>query len=110
MCIRDRISAQPQSSKDRAGQFLAAENETAMLISREGQVLKLSLIHILDEPKDILMEKLRLTNNGYLTNAAMLLFSKDPQQWLQGAYAKIGFFETDEMCIRDRFNRTGSRS
>lgn len=50
---------------------------------------------VLDEPKDILMEKLRLTNNGYLTNAAMLLFSKDPQQWLQGAYAKIGFFETD---------------
>lgn len=51
MCLRDRnnrtlfeaevlISAQPQSSKDRAGQFLAAENETAMLISREGQVLK----------------------------------------------------------------------
>ena len=51
MCLWDRnnrtlfeaevlISAQPQSSKDRAGQFLAAENETAMLISREGQVLK----------------------------------------------------------------------
>lgn len=46
---------------------------------------------VLDEPKDILMEKLRLTNAGYYTNAAMLLFSKNPDRWQLGAY-KNRFF------------------
>lgn len=50
---------------------------------------------VLDEPKDILMEKLHLMNGSYLTNAAMLLFSKDPEKWQLGAYVKIGFFETN---------------
>lgn len=50
---------------------------------------------VLDEPKDILMEKLHLTNAGYYTNAAMLLFGKDPNKWQLGAYVKIGFFEND---------------
>lgn len=49
----------------------------------------------LDEPKELLMERLHLINNGYLTNAAMLLFAEDPEKWLLGAYTKIGFFETD---------------
>ena len=34
-------------------------------------------------------------NGPYLTNAAMLLFSKDPEKWQLGAYVKIGYFETD---------------
>lgn len=50
---------------------------------------------VLDEPKDVLMEKLQLTNAGYFTNAAMLLFSKTPDKWQLGAYTKIGFFETN---------------
>lgn len=50
---------------------------------------------VLDETKADLMEKLRLTNAGYYTNAAMLLFSKDPDKWQLGAFTKIGFFETD---------------
>lgn len=54
---------------------------------------------VLDEPKDILMQKLHLTNGSYLTNAAMLLFSKDPEEWQLGAYVKIGFFETDADLI-----------
>ena len=41
------------------------------------------------------MEKLRLTNAGHYTNAAMLLFRKDPDKWQFGSYTKIGFFETD---------------
>ena len=41
------------------------------------------------------MEKLHLMNGPYLTNAAMLLFSKDPEKWQLGAYVKIGYFETD---------------
>lgn len=50
---------------------------------------------VLDESKADLMEKLRLTNTGYYTNAAMLLFSKDPDKWQLGAYTKIGFFESN---------------
>ena len=50
---------------------------------------------VLNEPKDALMEKLHLTNGAYLTNAAMLLFSKDPERWQLGAYVKIGYFEND---------------
>ncbi len=40
---------------------------------------------VLDEPKDVLMEKLHLMNGLYLTNAAMLLFSRDPEKWHLGA-------------------------
>lgn len=47
----------------------------------------------LDEPKEVLMKKLHLMNNGYLTNAAMLLFSNDPETWQLGAFTKIGFFK-----------------
>lgn len=36
---------------------------------------------VLDEPKDVLMEKLHLINGSYLTNAAMLLFSKEPEKF-----------------------------
>ena len=50
---------------------------------------------VLSESKADLMEKLRLTNAGHYTNAAMLLFSRDPDKWQLGSYTKIGFFETD---------------
>lgn len=50
---------------------------------------------VLEESKEMLMEKLHLRNGDYLTNAAMLLFSKDPERWQLGAYVKIGYFETD---------------
>lgn len=50
---------------------------------------------LLNEPKEVLLEKLHLTSGGYLTNAAMMLFSKDPEKWQLGAYVKVGYFETD---------------
>lgn len=60
---------------------------------------------VLTESKADLMEKLRLTNAGYYTNAAMLLFSKDPDRWQLGAYTKIGFFETDaDLCYQDEIH------
>ena len=59
--------------------------------SKKGRIDK----SVLDEPKDVLIEKLHLMNGSYLTNAAMLLFSKDPEKWQLGAFVKIGFFETD---------------
>lgn len=36
---------------------------------------------VLEEPKEVLLEKLHLKNGSYLTNAAMLLFSQDPENW-----------------------------
>jgi len=54
---------------------------------------------VLGESKGTLMEKLHLMNGAYLTNAAMLLFSKDPEKWQLGAYVKIGYFETDADLI-----------
>lgn len=50
---------------------------------------------LLDESKEVLMNKLHMTNGDYLTNAAMLLFSSDPEKYQVGAYIKIGYFETD---------------
>ena len=54
--------------------------------------------NVLDEPKDVLMEKLHLVNGSYLSNAAMLLFSKDPEKWQLGVYVKIGFLKLMLIC------------
>ncbi len=59
--------------------------------SKKGRIDEIAL----DEPKEILMKKLHLMNGGYLTNAAMLLFANDPEEWQLGAFTKIGFFESD---------------
>ena len=50
---------------------------------------------LLNESKDVLMEKLRLMNGDYLTNAAMLLFCKEPDRYQLGSYIKIGYFESN---------------
>lgn len=49
----------------------------------------------LSESKEVLLDKLHLLKGGYLTNAAMLLFSKDPDKYELGSFIKIGFFEND---------------
>ncbi len=57
---------------------------------------------LLNESKEVLMEKLRLTNGDYLTNAAMLLFCEDPDKYQLGSYIKIGYFESDsELLYQD---------
>lgn len=50
---------------------------------------------VLDESQEALLEKLHLLNGDCLINAAMLLFSRDPERYQLGAYIKIGFFDTD---------------
>jgi len=51
------------------------------------------------------LDKLHLKNNGYLTNAAMLLFSSDPERYQTGAYIKIGYFENDaELLYQDEIH------
>lgn len=60
---------------------------------------------LLNEPKEVLMEKLRLTNGDYLTNAAMLLFCKNPDRYQLGSYIKIGYFESDaELIYQDEIH------
>lgn len=61
------------------------------LAAKKGRIDK----SVLEESKDTLMEKLHLKSGEYLTNAAMLLFCKDPEYYQLGAYVKIGYFESD---------------
>ena len=48
---------------------------------------------------------MHLKNGDYLTNAAMLLFSGDPERYQTGAYIKIGYFENDaELLYQDEIH------
>jgi len=42
---------------------------------------------------DMLLKNLRLVEGSYMKRAALLLFHQDPENWVPGAYLKIGFFE-----------------
>jgi len=52
------------------------------------------------EPADLgatdasLIEKLNLTEGGYLKRAAVLLFHEDPEKFITGAFVKVGFFRS----------------
>jgi len=48
----------------------------------------------LEESDEGLVEKLNLVEGGYLKRAAVLLFHGDPQVFVTGAFAKIGFFRS----------------
>jgi predicted HTH transcriptional regulator len=50
---------------------------------------------ILEEPDQFLLEKLRLVQGRFLTNAAALLFHPEPERFVGGAYLKIGYFESN---------------
>jgi ATP-dependent DNA helicase RecG len=47
-----------------------------------------------------LLEKLRLTSNGKLKRAAIVLFGKDPGRFYPNTFVKIGKFEDDGFTIR----------
>ena len=47
-----------------------------------------------DTPEQLL-ENLKLTDNGHLKRAALLLFHPDPEKFVTGAFIKVGFFRTD---------------
>jgi ATP-dependent DNA helicase RecG len=50
---------------------------------------------VLTEDDRGLIEKLRLTDGGYLKRAAALLFHSDPERFVTGASVKIGFFASE---------------
>ena len=47
-----------------------------------------------------LLEKLRLTKNGKIKRAAIVLFGKDPGAFYPNTFVKIGKFEDDDFTIR----------
>jgi ATP-dependent DNA helicase RecG len=47
-----------------------------------------------------LLEKLRLSDNGQLKRAAIVLFGKDPGKFYPNTFVKIGKFEDDDFTIR----------
>lgn len=65
------------------------------LASKKGRID----LELLNESKEVLLEKLHLKSGDYLTNAAMMLFAKDPEKWQLGAFVKIGYFETDSELV-----------
>ncbi len=50
---------------------------------------------VIKEPDAALIEKLHLTEGSFLKRAAVLLFHPDPEQYVTGAYVKIGYFEEE---------------
>ena len=51
--------------------------------------------NILKESDIEILKKLHLINGETFTNASMLLFSRNPSDWVLGAFIKIGFFSDD---------------
>ncbi len=51
---------------------------------------------ILHDSDDALLENLQLVEGDYLRQAGALLFARDPDRFISGAYVKIGFFVTDD--------------
>lgn len=49
----------------------------------------------LEENDAVLIEKLHLTEGGFLKRAASLLFHADPEKFTTGACVKLGYFRTD---------------
>ena len=47
-----------------------------------------------------LLDKLRMTDNGQLKRAAIVLFGKDPGRFYPNTFVKIGKFEDDDFTIR----------
>ena len=53
----------------------------------------------LTNSNELLLDNLKLTDNGYLKRAALLLFHPDPEKFVTSAYVKIGYFESDSDLI-----------
>jgi len=55
-----------------------------------------------------LLEKLRLTKNGQIKRAAIVLFGKDPGAFYPNTFVKIGKFEDDDFTIRFQETEEGN--
>jgi ATP-dependent DNA helicase RecG len=76
--------------------FLKASENAGRLPENEGLAL----------PE--LFEKLRLTENGHLKRAALILFGKDPGKFYPNTFVKIGRFAKDDADIRFQETEEGN--
>lgn len=53
------------------------------------------------EDSTALVRHLRLERDGYLTNAAILLFHSEPDRYVPGCSVKIGYFEGPDILYQD---------
>ena len=59
----------------------------------------------MEDENFVILQNLRLIQNGYLTQASVLLFHDEPDKYINGAYIKIGFFESDsELRFQDEIH------
>lgn len=54
---------------------------------------------VLTDSNEHLIENLQLKENKFLKRAAILLFHPNPENYVTGAYIKIGYFESDSELI-----------
>ncbi|MDR1877183.1 MAG: hypothetical protein LBQ84_06120, partial [Flavobacteriaceae bacterium] len=54
---------------------------------------------VLTDSNELLLNNLKLTDNGYLKRAALLLFHPDPEKFVTNAYIKIGFLNPTVICV-----------
>jgi ATP-dependent DNA helicase RecG len=54
---------------------------------------------LINEPDPVLLQKLHLVKDDYFKRAAILLFHPDPEEYIGGAYLKIGYFKNDADLI-----------
>lgn len=60
---------------------------------------------VLTDTNAVLLDNLKLTDNGYLKRASVMLFHPDPEKFVSGAYIKIGFFRTDsDLLFQDEIH------
>jgi ATP-dependent DNA helicase RecG len=71
------------------------KQETIDLFKEKGIEAKRLDENCLKDTPAKLLDNLKLTENGYLKRAALLLFHPDPERFVTGAFVKIGFFRTE---------------
>lgn len=84
----DGVPVTGYSTEDLAPQTLAHFRKLA---ERSGRLAD----NLLAESDAVLIEKLRLHDGALLKRSALLLFGRDPERLVTGAFLKIGFFRTD---------------
>ncbi|MDR1975046.1 MAG: putative DNA binding domain-containing protein [Bacteroidales bacterium] len=75
--------------------FSALKQETIDFFKEKGIEAKRLEESCLKDKPEKLLDNLKLTDNGYLKRAALLLFHPDPEKFVTGAYIKIGFFRSE---------------
>lgn len=75
------------------------KNETFDFFRKRALKSKRIEENVLSDSNELLIENLQLKENKFLKRAAILLFHPTPENFVTGAYIKIGFFESDSELI-----------